>query len=88
MVQVLWTDAAHIAPGAWTTEPVADTVVMVTSVGMVVSQTRTHLVIAQSSCDSGDLTGVFSIPRPNIVALAELEVKRSDTSEKKSEKTA
>jgi hypothetical protein len=78
IVQVLWTDAAHIAPGAWTVEPIPNTAVMVTTVGMVVSQSRTHLVVAQSACDGANLTGVFSIPRSNIVSLAELVVKRSE----------
>lgn len=82
MVHIMWTDAAHIAPGAWTTEPVPDTAVTVHTVGMVISQSRTHLVIAQSVCDGGNLTGVFSIPRPNIVSVAELVPKRSETSKK------
>lgn len=68
-VAVRWHDAAHIQPGEWCTALPDDTAVLVTTVGVLVRKSKTHLVVAQSVDDSGNLTGVFSIPRTNVVQM-------------------
>ena len=68
---VLWTDAAHIAPGAWL-EEVGNTRVNVTSVGLLVRATKKHVVIAHTLDESGNVTGVFSIPRASIRKVTQL----------------
>jgi hypothetical protein len=61
-VWVRWHDAAHVGAGEWLTD-LSDTAVTVHTVGILVRKTRQHLVIAHSCDSSGNVTGVFSIPR-------------------------
>ena len=68
---VLWTDAAHIAPGEWL-EDVGDTRVNVTTVGLLVRATKKHVVVAHTLDESGNVTGVFSIPRGVIRKVTQL----------------
>ena len=60
-VEVTWSDAAHHAPGEWL-EPPVDPTATVSTVGYLLDETKTHLVVAQSRMDD-TFTGVFSIPR-------------------------
>ena len=69
LLLVEWSDAAHIAPGDWITELPASTEARVTTVGQLVRLTETHVVLAQSDAGDNTLTGVFSIPRVNILAV-------------------
>jgi hypothetical protein len=67
VVRVQWTDAAHIAPGEWV-DVVGDTTAKVTTVGFLVRETATHVVVAHSKMD-GMWTGVFSIPKSGIRSM-------------------
>ena len=60
-VEVVWSDAAHHAPGEWTTIP-TDPSATVRTVGYLLDKTKTHLTLAQSKSDDY-FTGVFTIPR-------------------------
>ena len=62
LVRVTWADAAHHAPAEWV-DP-ADIVpgVSVSTVGFLLSRRQGHYTLAQSIDDSGNATGVFSIP--------------------------
>lgn len=67
LLVVCWSDAAHHSPGEWCNPTGIDCEVMVTTVGWLLEQTATHLLLAQSHTADGLATGVFSIPRANIV---------------------
>ena len=62
-VAIIWSDAAHIGAGQWLETPLGDTSIEITTVGLLVRKTKTHLVIAHSLDEDGNVTGVFSIPR-------------------------
>lgn len=68
---VHWSDAAHIGPGEWL-EAVPDTRVHVTTVGLLVRATKKHVVVAHTLDESGNVTGVFSIPRTAIRKVTQL----------------
>lgn len=68
---IKWSDAAHIAPGEWL-GAVPDTRVHVTTVGLLVRTTRKHVVVAHSLDESGNVTGVFSVPRTAIRKVYQL----------------
>ena len=72
LVEIVWSDAAHIQPGDWVTELPATTAVTVTSIGVLLRETSDHVLLAQSLDDSGNATGVFSIPTANIVGRRNL----------------
>jgi hypothetical protein len=71
-VVIVWRDACHHAPGEWLDGAPDDLQVMVTTVGFLIRKGKRHLVVAQSVCDGGLLTGVFSIPRSNVVKISEV----------------
>jgi len=70
IVRIAWTDACHIAAGEWV-EHVGDPAVRVVTVGHLVTETKTHVVVAHSRAD-GMWTGVFSIPRSAIKSMRKL----------------
>jgi len=70
-VWIRWHDAAHVGAGEWL-EALADTAVTVHTVGILIRKTKTHLVVAHSADSSGNVTGVFSIPRSAVEDWGEL----------------
>jgi len=70
--RIRWADAAHIGPGEWIAAVPDDTIVTITSVGFVLDKNKHAIVIAQSFDPDGNLTGVFSIPRQNILKVTYL----------------
>jgi len=70
VVRVVWTDAAHISAGEWV-DDLGDTTAKVTTVGFLVRETATHVVVAHSKMD-GLWTGVFSIPKSGIRSMRKL----------------
>jgi hypothetical protein len=70
VVRVVWSDAAHISAGEWV-DDLGDTTAKVTTVGFLVRETATHVVVAHSKMD-GLWTGVFSIPKSGIRSMRKL----------------
>ncbi len=63
LVHIEWTDAHHHAPGEWTAPSDVVPGVRVITVGLLLSKRSGHYTLAQSIDESGNATGVFSIPR-------------------------
>lgn len=78
LIEIVWSDAAHHAPGDWIEQLPTDFTVTVTTVGWHVATTDTHLVVAQSIDSSGNLTGVFSIVKTNILSKRRLQHRPSN----------
>lgn len=72
VLEIVWSDAAHIQPGDWISELPETTAVTVTTVGVLLADTSHHVVLAHSLDDAGNATGVFSIPTPNIISRQQL----------------
>ena len=62
LVRVEWVDAHHHAPGEWVPPGAPVPGVRVVTVGFLLSRRDGHCTVAQSVDDSGNSTGVFSIP--------------------------
>lgn len=69
-VEVMWSDAAHHLCGDWHDGNV-DPRAYVKSVGYLLNETKTHLVLAQSTLE-GSYTGVFSIPKSAVLKVKHL----------------
>lgn len=73
LVRVTWGDAYHIAPGEWfdpdgvDLEPCA-----CITIGMLVAESSTAVLVAHSVQEDGDVTGGFVIPKSNIVSIETL----------------
>lgn len=78
LVLIVWSDAAHVSPGQWLNAALDDTAVTITTVGLLVKLSESHVVVAQSRSDEGDLTGVFSIPRSNVQTINVLQQERKN----------
>ena len=63
LVHIEWVDAHHHSPGEWVDPADVEPGVRVITVGLLLSARRKHYTVAQSVDDSGNCTGVFSIPR-------------------------
>ena len=62
LVHVEWVDAHHHGAGTWVDPDSLDIGVRVVTVGLLLSRRDGHYTVAQSIDDSGNTTGVFSIP--------------------------
>ena len=62
LVHIEWVDAHHHAPGEWVPSGAPVPGVRVVTVGLLLSRRDGHYTVAQSIDDSGNTTGVFSIP--------------------------
>jgi hypothetical protein len=71
-VRIEWLDACHHSPGDWMFEPPTELDVRVSTVGWLISESDETVLVAQSMDKEGLLTGVFSIPRRNVVSLIHL----------------
>ena len=69
-VEVRWSDAAHHHPGDWHDGKV-DARAYVKSVGYLLNDTKTHIVLAQSRLEDS-YTGVFSIPKSAVLSIKHL----------------
>ena len=65
-VAIIWDDAHHIGADLWLNPADVAPGVRVTTVGLLVSKTRTHYVIAHSLDDSGNITGTFAVPKSTV----------------------
>ena len=74
-VVVEWHDSAHISPGDWVDRAHLGDVTpcAVVTAGWLVARSEAVIVIAQSLSEAGDATGVFVIPRCNVVAIRKLK---------------
>lgn len=66
LVHIEWSDAHHIAAGEWVDPDGLVPGVRVVTVGFLLSRKGGHYTVAQSVDESGNCTGVFSIPHTNV----------------------
>lgn len=76
-IYVRWSDACTIGSGDWQTAIPTDSSVIVTTVGVLVRKTKTHLIVTQSFDSNRQplFMNLFSIPRANVIECRDLEFK-------------
>ena len=80
-VLVEWVDSCHLAPGAWfdRQEAVDFGGCDVVTVAWLIGKGAESYTLAQSISESGDVTGVFVIPRACIRSARRLRVRPART---------
>ena len=71
-IWVRWHDAAHISAGEWSEGEIGDTTVTAHTVGILIRKDKKHFVVAHTVDSSGNVCGVFSIPRTAVEDWGEL----------------